>query len=73
MNDNLSPEEPPESGPQAEGERWRPRRPSPLGLMGSAESESPKESGWPSLRAAGIMAVFMAAVIAAVLLFSRGC
>lgn len=73
MTDNLSSEQPPQDEGQTEGERWQPRRPSPLGLMGTAESEVPRESGWPSLRAAGIMALFMAVVIVLVLLFSRGC
>jgi hypothetical protein len=47
------------------------RRPSPLGLMGPATEEPPKESGLPSLRAVGFMALFIALVLAAVYFVTR--
>ena len=47
------------------------RRPSPLGLMGPATEELPKESGLPSLRAVGFMALFIALVLAAVYFVTR--
>jgi hypothetical protein len=47
------------------------RRPSPLGLMGPATEEAPKESGLPSLRAVGFMALFIALVLAAVYFVTR--
>jgi len=47
------------------------RRPSPLGLMGPATEEAPKESGLPSLRAVGFMALFIAVVLVLVYLFTR--
>jgi hypothetical protein len=47
------------------------RRPSPLGLMGPATEEAPKESGLPSLRAVGFMALFIALVLAAIYFVTR--
>ncbi len=49
------------------------RRPSPLGLMGPAESEVPKANPLPSWRAVGIMVGFIAAVLLIWSLISRGC
>ena len=47
------------------------RRPSPLGLMGPATEEPPKESGLPSLRAVGFMALFIALVLAGIYFVTR--
>jgi hypothetical protein len=59
---------PPEALPR---QRRRLRRPSPLGLMGPSDEELPKESGLPSLRAAGIMALFIAVTLILVYWFTR--
>ena len=64
-------EKPPEERPEPER---RSRRPTPLGLMGPPEGmEPPKASGLPSLRAVGIMVVFMAAALLLAFLIARGC
>jgi len=49
------------------------RRPSPLGLMGPAESDVPKANPLPSLRAVGIMVGFMVVVLVIWSLISRAC
>ncbi len=76
VNDDRLPEQPTRPEPPDDeakpGEAWRPRRPSPLGLMGPAESQVPKANPWPSLRAVGFMILFIAIVVALLLLFSRG-
>jgi hypothetical protein len=41
--------------------------------MGPPESEIPKASPWPSLRAIGFMALFTAVVLGVLVLVSRGC
>lgn len=75
VNDDRAPERPgPGESPGNEtkpGEAWRPRRPSPLGLMGPAQSDVPRANPWPSLRAVGFMVLFIAAVIGLILLLSR--
>ena len=64
-------EKPPEERPKSER---RVRRPTPLGLLGPPEGmEAPRASGLPSLRAVGIMVVFMAAALLLVFRFARSC
>ncbi len=59
------------AGPPAERKPPRPRRASPLGLMGAPGWEAPKASGWPSLRAVGIMAAVVVVVLILVFIFVR--